>query len=94
MSNEKKEVVFATGLNVRKVNDFKFGISINVEKFTDFMSAYKNEKGYVNIDICKAFEKESWYGKLNVWQPTKKEETKKAQEVFEGEVIDDEEIPF
>lgn len=94
MSEEQKEkVIFADGLNIRKVNDFKFGISINTEKFIDFLNAYKNLKGYVNIDLCKAYEKESWYGKLNTWTP-KKEEPKTAKEVFEGDAIGDDEIPF
>lgn len=94
MSEEQKEkVIFADGLNIRKVNDFKFGISINTEKFIDFLNAFKNLKGYVNIDLCKAYEKESWYAKLNTWTPPKKEENK-VKEVFEGDVIGDDEIPF
>lgn len=87
----KEEIVFTDGLRVRKVNDFKFGLSINYEKFTDWLKAYKNEQGYINIDICKAFEKESWYGKLNLWQPDKKSEKNNDNQIV---TVGDEEIPF
>lgn len=82
----KDEIVFTDGLSVRKVSDTLFGVSINVEKFADFMSAYKTARGYVNINIQKSKDKESWYGMLNTWQP--KQETKPKEEII------DDEIPF
>lgn len=88
----KDEIVFTDGLKVRKVNDYKFGISINFERFTDWLKAYKNEQGYINIDICKSKEKESWYGKLNLWQPDKNKV--QSQSTQDEVIINDEEIPF
>lgn len=84
----KDEIVFTDGLSVRKVSDTLFGISINVEKFADFMSAYKTARGYVNINIQKSKEKDSWYGMLNTWQPDNQKQIKPKEEII------DDEIPF
>ena len=81
----KEEMIFADGVNVTKPFPEIIKLSINTEKFIDFLTAYKNEKGYVNIDILKSRNKDTYYAKLNVWQPKKKEQ--------EEQIIDDE-IPF
>lgn len=89
-----EEIIFVDGFNAKKIGEDFWSLSFNVEKFTDFMSAYKTESGYVNINICKSKKDENkYYGKLNTWTP-KKEEPKTAKEVFDGDVIGDDEIPF
>ena len=90
----KEEITFTDGLRVRKVNEYKFGLSINYEKFTEWLKAYKNEQGYINIDICKSKEKENWYGKLNTWKPENKQN--KTENNTDDTIVKfgDEEIPF
>ena len=50
-----------------------------------------NDKGYVNIDICKSKDGSYCYPKINEWQPTKKEEKKETENIVE---FIDEEVPF
>lgn len=69
-----EEKIFANGLYFKKQFDNLFKISIDVEKFTDILNAYKNEKGYVNIDIKKKKNEDGYYGELNFWQPKKKDD--------------------
>lgn len=70
--NTKEEIVFADGVKVTNPFPEIIKLSINTEKFIDFLTAYKNEKGYVNIDILKSRNKDAYYAKLNTWQPKKK----------------------
>ena len=78
------EKVFVDSSSVRKVSDTLFGLSFNAEKLIDFATAYKNEKGYLNLNMCQSKDGKKWYLELNTWQPQKKKQ----------EVIDDDEIPF
>lgn len=90
----REEIVFAEGFNAKKINDDFWSLSFNVEKFSNFMEAYKTESGYLNINICQSrSDAKRYYGKLNTWTPQPKDE-KSVKEVFEGEVIGDDEIPF
>lgn len=72
-----EEIVFVDGIEFKKINDDFYAMSFNVERFTDFMNAYKTQKGYVNINLCKSKKYDKFYGKLNVWEPKKQDEDDK-----------------
>lgn len=69
----KEEIVLVDGMFFKKINDDFFAISFSVEKFKDFMDAYKKDKGYCNINVLKS-KTGKYYGKLNVYEPKKKEQ--------------------
>lgn len=90
----REEIVFVDGLSIKKINDDFWALSFKVENFNDFMTTYKTESGYLNINICKSKKDETrYFAKLNTWTPQPKEE-KTVKEVFDGEVLGDEVIPF
>lgn len=67
-----EEIILVDGFNAKKINEDFWGLSFNVEKFKDFLDTYKNENGYVSINICKSKKQEGkFYGKLNLWKPSK-----------------------
>lgn len=78
------DIIFVDGVKVKQRFENLLGVSINLEYFNKFAEAHKN-KGYLNIDICKSKDKDSWYARLNTWTPNK---TKG------DELIGEEEIPF
>lgn len=84
--SEKQEIIFVDGVKVKQRWENLLGVSINLEHFNKFAEAHSN-KGYLNIDICKSKDKDSWYARLNTWKPDK---TKPATD----ELIGDDEIPF
>jgi hypothetical protein len=56
-------------------------LSFNVEKFTNFLKAQENERGWVNIDL-KTSRKGTMYAELNTWKPPVKEQTpEKADDI-------------
>ena len=70
----KEEIIFVDGMKVKQRFDGLLGVSINVKYFSDFIKRHEN-KGYVNIDICRSKEeKKGWYARLNTWKPTTKDE--------------------
>lgn len=71
----KEEIIFVDGMKVKQRFEGLLGVSINVKYFSDFIKAHEN-KGYVNIDICKSKDKDGWYARLNTWKPEKKDEEK------------------
>ena len=73
------DIIFVDGMKVKKKFDNLYGVSINLEYFNRFAEAHKNNKGYLNIDICKSKDKDNWYVKLNTWKPNE---------------VNEEEIPF
>lgn len=78
------DIIFVDGVKVKQRFDGLLGVSINLEYFNKFAEAHKNQ-GYLNIDICKSRDKDSWYARLNTWKPTKKQD---------DELIGEEEIPY
>ena len=55
--------------------DFVKGrLSIQAEKATALINQYKNEKGYVNLDLLKSKEGKL-YMTVNTWKPEAKTET-------------------
>ena len=93
----KDEIIFVNGIKVKQRFPGLLGVSINVKYFSEFLKTHEN-KGYVNIDICHSQNKESWYAKLNTWQPTQKGETNKDENIVkfkdDNELISEDEIPF
>lgn len=84
---DKQGIIFVDGMKVKQKFDTLFGVSINLEYFNRFAEAHQN-KGYLNIDICKSKEKEGWYARLNTWKPTKQNNDEPIVK------FDEEEIPF
>lgn len=67
---------FIEGMRVEKkeFEDGKFLFKVSI-KFDDFMKdvdSYVNDRGYINIDICKAKSNDKWYAKLNEWKAPKR----------------------
>ena len=64
---------FIDGLKVqrREFNngDYIFSLNLKFDTFVDCIGDLINDKGYVNIDICKSKTTDKWYCKLNEWQP-------------------------
>lgn len=85
-----KEIIFVDGMKVKERFENLLGVSIKVDNFKKFIEENES-KGYVNIDICKSRDKDSWYARLNTWKPENKEEkTVTKQDVineFDGEEI-------
>lgn len=79
------DIIFIDGVKVKQRFDGLLGISINLEKFEKFAEEHKNN-GYLNIDVCKSKDKDSWYARLNTWKPGGKSK--------QDEMIGEEEIPF
>ena len=84
---EKQEIIFVDGMKVKQRFEGLLGVSINVEYFKKFLEQH-TKKGYMNIDICKSKDKDSWYARLNTWTPDKATAPAKPSEP------DMDEIPF
>lgn len=73
MANEK---VYPDGLFI-ELKETSFGeiekLSIQADKFIDFLNTHKNAKGYVNIDILNS-QKGGKYAVLNQYQPKAQQE--------------------
>ena len=55
--------------------DFVRGrISIKVEEAIETLNEYKNEAGYVNLDILRSKDGSKLYLTVNDWKPEKKED--------------------
>lgn len=83
------EIKFADGVKIKKIADTLYSVSIKFETFADWAFKNKNENGYLNLNICKAKDKESWYCKLNEWKPNKQNDSSDTVEF-----VGPEEIPF
>ena len=53
-------------------------LSFNVDKFTNFIKAQQNERGWVNIDLKKG-KTGNMYAEVNNWKP-------KAEQSFEAQM--------
>ena len=66
-------VTFIDGLKVKKQDfqsgDYIFKLNIDYAKFVESIGEFIDDKGYVNIDICKSKATDKWYAKLNEWKP-------------------------
>lgn len=93
MENTKK---FADGLRVNKPResapDFviaKLGIKVDV--FTKYLEEHANANGYVDLDVLKSKDGNSYYATLNDWKPDGEQKT--PQEPAKEDINPDE-IPF
>lgn len=63
---------FINGLTVKKQDfnngDYLFKVSIKFDDFMKEIDSYVNDRGYINIDICKAKSSDKWYARLNEWK--------------------------
>lgn len=56
--------------------DFVKGrISIKVEDAIEMLNEYKNDKGYVNLDLLQSKDKKKLYLTVNTWKPEAAEAT-------------------
>lgn len=69
---DKKEIEFAKGVKVKQSFPDLFSISIKFDEFSEWAFAHKNENGYLNLNIARTKSKDTWYCRLNEWQPTDK----------------------
>lgn len=81
------DIIFVDGVKVKQNFDGLLGVSIKLDKFEGFIKEHAKD-GWLNLDICKSKEKDSWYAKLNTWKPNKSDSKPK------DEVINEDEIPF
>lgn len=68
------DIIFIDGIDIKKRGDNFYAVSFS-EKFIDFYNKHKNEKGYLNANLCKSKDKDAYYFKLNTWKPEKKEDS-------------------
>lgn len=97
--------IFADGLRVEipaKAPEFiKMRLSFHAADFTTFLSDYKNDRGWVNIDV-KLSKNGKLYAELNTWKksdsgaPTRVNEVSKVESTVEypEEELNPDDIPF
>jgi len=90
--NEKTELIFADGMNIYRPNEktshFLFGnASFNVKKFTAFLQANEDSKGYVKVKFPLSKKNNEPYVVLDTFVPEQKEvvEDNMTSEGFNGE---------
>lgn len=66
------EIIFIDGIDIKKIKNDFYAVSFS-QKFIDFYNKHKNEKGYLNTNLCKSKDKDNIYFKLNPWKPKKDE---------------------
>ena len=88
--------IFADGLFFKRSEtapDFVVGkLSVNADKFAQFISVHKNEGGYVNLEVKKS-KAGGFYVELDTWQP-KKQEMSPGQVEPLPESFEDKDLPF
>lgn len=91
------DIVFVDGINIELKWENFWSVSFS-EEFIDFYNKHKNEKGFLNTNLCFSKDKNKFYFKLNTWKPKKKEEKKeeKTEEKTEENIVKfgEEKIPF
>ena len=98
--------IFCDGIFVKrneKAPEFVIAnLSFNVDKFTNFIKAQQNERGWVNIDLKKS-KSDIMYAEVNTWKPQAKEQSFESQmnapaqeptKSNEENIIDIKDIPF
>ena len=76
------DIVYAP-IRVKRISDTLFDLGIKIEDFKKFLDE-NNSNGWVNVNICKSKEKDTWYAKLNSWKPNKPSDSE----------VPEDEIPF
>lgn len=82
------DIIFVDGVKIKQKFDGLLGVSIKLDKFSKFVKEHEKD-GWLNLDICKSKDKDSWYARLNTWKPDKTGSKPK-----EDVLIDEDEIPF
>ena len=62
------DITFIDGIDIKKRGDNFYAVSFS-EEFIAFYQKYKNDKGYLNTNLCKSKNKDTFYFKLNTWKP-------------------------
>jgi len=92
MQNTEKN--FANGMIVtRRQGAPEFvvsNIAINVAEFTEWLNTYKNEKGWVNLDVKQA-QSGKYYAEQNTWKP---DANKQPAQAAQNNAADDDDLPF
>lgn len=83
--------IFAGGMRFEKPKEgtpefVKGRLSFKVDEAVEFLQKYKNEKGWVNIDLLKSKEKGTLYLQLNDWKPKEQGEVATKVEYPENEL--------
>lgn len=98
---QKQDTIFADGMNIYPPNEktasFLFGnASFNVKKFTAFLQANQDEKGYVKVKFPISSKTGQPYCALDTYVLKKKEpvEDDGMTTKTNGEQINIEDIPF
>jgi len=91
---EKKEIVFANGLNFnppsQNAPEYIIGrLWFKVDDFKAFLDEHNTNNGGVNVDIKKS-AKGNYYCALNTWKPTKPAGLEDAPQ----EEVDNSNVPF
>lgn len=76
--DDKKEKKFAKGFWAERPHinapDFvKLRVSVKVEEAVEWLQANKSERGYVNMQLLLAQDKEKLYFALDEWEPKPKD---------------------
>lgn len=94
MQNTEKN--FANGFILTRragAPDYVVGnVAINVAEFTEWLQTYKNEKGWINLNLMQS-QNGKFYAEQNTWSPNSETKTPQTlkQEVSESE---DDDFPF
>jgi len=80
---EKKEYIFPDGIMFTLPADnapewVKGKLSIQPDKFVAWAKQYESERGWVNLDLKKSKEKQTYYLQLNTWKPSEKMDQEKV----------------
>lgn len=73
---EQKTKIFANGFKFNRPREgapefVKGSISIKADEAIEFIKKYKNEKGWLNLDLKKSGTKGTLYLELNTFKPSK-----------------------
>lgn len=95
MANQEKN--FANGFILTRRSgapDYVVGnVAINVQEFTEWLNTYKNEKGWVNLNLMQS-QGGKFYAEQNTWQPEQGGATKAAAPAPAMQTNDDDDFPF
>lgn len=94
------DIIFADGFTFDRregAPDFVVGrLSIKVNAGKIFLDTYKNDRGFVNLNI-KQSKKGGYYIELDTWKPNQKDgkwQPKPEEVEYPEEDINDDDIPF
>jgi hypothetical protein len=87
--------IFADGISVKEGSEktpwikARFGIN---KKFIEFYEKHKDERGWLNIDLCESKDKTKMYVELNTWKPNGQNQVK--EEVHDMHQTGEDDIAF